>query len=247
MENIKIYRMHCANLEFTYEFMYPETASYYRDFITGAADSSPDIATRADDFNIWEPSYIELLGHADAEYRLMVLILSRYLLPLKRCVCHAVAVRWKGLIWLFSAPSGVGKTTLYRNWKLCFGDDVEILSGDMPFLECRDDGSVWVHVSPWNGKENYHGAGSGQLGGILLLRQGKVNLMAQLTTSEAVLPVFRMFLVSLDSSSVVTQTADMTERILRAVPVWSFENTGDSSSAFLSTKTLEEYMKHRYE
>ena len=242
-EKRTVWRMLFAGVPVNCKFMYPGTVKNFSGFVIGQAEGPPDVEICKEDFDIWEPSYIETIGHADAEYRIMVLNISRYLLPFRRCVCHAAAVRWKGLVWLFSAPSGVGKTTLYRNWKECFGDQAEILSGDMPFVECGEDGSVRIHASPWNGKENYHGEGSGKLGGILLLKQGTENRMLRMTVGEAVLPVFRMFLVSLVSTDIVRQTADMTAHILKHVPVWSFENTGDIASGMYSGHILEEYME----
>ena len=34
-----------------------------------------------------------------------------------------------------------------------FPDEITMISGDMPVLERREDGTVWAHPSPWNGKE----------------------------------------------------------------------------------------------
>ena len=237
-----------ADLPVTYRFLYPETAEKYRFFITEEAAGQPDAETKEEDFSIWEASYREEAGRTEAEFRIMVLILSEYMLSHRRCVCHAVAVRWKGLVWLFSAWSGTGKTTLYRNWKKYLGDEAEILSRDMPFLECRDDGSVRVHVSPWNGKEGYHGEGSGKLGGILFLKQGQENRMEHMMSREAILPVFRMILVPLRSPETAHLTALMTERILKSrIPIWSFENTGDLRSAQASTAAIAAYMNGRHD
>ena len=242
------YTLLLAGMPVAYRFLYPETVKKYSAFITGETAVPPDTGTCEKDFSIWEGSYRETVGQAEAEYRIMVLVLSGFMLSYGRCVCHAVAVRWKGLVWLFSAHSGTGKTTLFRNWKEYLGEEAEILSGDMPFLECRQDGSVWVHASPWNGKEGYHGEGCGRLGGILFLRKGLENRMERLTVHEALLPVFGMFLVLKRTPDIVHKTAGMAEHILKGnVPVWRFENTGDLQSAEASCKAIAEYMEKKDE
>ena len=238
-----IFTMSLAGQTVSYRFLYPETAKKYKEFIIREASGPPDIGTKESDFTIWEDTYRNTVGESEAESRIMVLVLSEYLLTRKMCVCHAVAVRWKGLVWLFSARSGTGKTTLYKNWKKYLGEEAEILSGDMPFLEYREDGYIWVHVSPWNGKEGYHGEGFGRLGGILFLRQGQENRMERMTLYEAILPVFRMILVTLKSSEISHLTARMTEYILKGdIPFWDFVNTGDIRSAQISSNSIMEYL-----
>lgn len=54
------------------------------------------------------------------------------LLPHGRAIIHAVCFVWCGKAWLICAPSGVGKTTHYKQWKRLFPNEVEMLNGDKP-------------------------------------------------------------------------------------------------------------------
>ena len=57
------------------------------------------------------------------------------LLPHGRAIIHAVCFVWCGKAWLICAPSGVGKTTHYKQWKRLFPNEVEMLNGDKPVLK----------------------------------------------------------------------------------------------------------------
>lgn len=84
---------------------------------------------------------------------------------------HGAAVLYKGKAYLFTAPSGTGKSTHVRLWKQLFGDQVRIINGDKPFIR-RVNGRILVYGSPWRGKEGWGENCSAPLGGIFLLRRG---------------------------------------------------------------------------
>ena len=58
-----------------------------------------------------------------------------------RFLMHGVVVSWKDRGYMFTAPSGTGKSTHAALWKKYLGDDVEIINGDKPILNiCCNDG-----------------------------------------------------------------------------------------------------------
>lgn len=55
-----------------------------------------------------------------------------------RFLMHGVVISWKGRGYMFTAPSGTGKSTHASLWKKYLGDDVEIINGDKPILNICD-------------------------------------------------------------------------------------------------------------
>lgn len=64
---------------------------------------------------------------------------------------HGSSVSYRGNGIIFAAPSGTGKSTHSAFWKECFGDDVEYINDDKPYLRF-EDGAVYVCGAPWRGK-----------------------------------------------------------------------------------------------
>ena len=133
------------------------------------------------------------------------------LLPHGRAIIHAVCFVWCGKAWLICAPSGVGKTTHYKQWKRLFPNEVEMLNGDKPVLNFEKQ-YVTVSASPWAGKENMRQLRTAPLGGII---------------------------IPCDNAEQVRFAARYTERILERTPVWLLRNRGDGASAELCRRTLE--------
>ena len=113
-----------------------------------------------------------------------------------------------------------------------------MISGDMPVLEKKNDGTVWVHPTSWNGKENVGNKIIGQAGGIVLLEQGAENRIDRLSAYDAVLPVLKQFLVRPETEAQIRSLAEITDQVLRGVPVWKMTNTGDLESTMLLRQTL---------
>lgn len=167
------------------------------------------------------------------------------LLPFRRCVFHGVAFIWRGRAYIFSAPSGTGKSTQYVLWKLLYGDEIRILNGDKPILEFRDSGEIWVHPSPWVGKECMGRKESAPLGGIIYLVQGRDNVITRLTPQQAAFPLYCQIIYTAETVEAVGLACALEERLLQTVPVWRLVNRGDEDSARLCHDTILQFEEGR--
>lgn len=98
-------------------------------------------------------------------------------LPLyDRAVFHGAAIEYGGKAYLFTAPSGTGKTTHIALWRQYLGDRVRIINGDKPVLRFTGSGFT-VYGTPYAGKEGWQRNVSAPLAGICFLSQGNENVI----------------------------------------------------------------------
>lgn len=101
-------------------------------------------------------------------------------LPLyDRAVFHGAAIEYSGKAYLFTAPSGTGKTTHISLWRRFLGEKVDIINGDKPILHLNKNG-ITVYGTPYAGKEGWQRNVSAPLTGICVLSQGKDNRIERL-------------------------------------------------------------------
>lgn len=152
---------------------------------------------------------------------------------------HGVAFLWQGKAWIFTALSGTGKTTQYVLWKSLFGEEIQMINGDKPFLSFYSD-EIILHPSPWAGKECLSQKITAPLGGIILLEQSKENKISRLSPSEAAGMLFLQFMFSRENAEDVRKICELEEKLLTKIPVWKLMNRGDKESAKLCHDTLWE-------
>lgn len=92
-------------------------------------------------------------------------------------VFHGAAIEYRGKAYIFTAPSGTGKSTHIGLWKKYLGEKVTVINGDKPILT-RKNGDIYVHGTPFAGKEGWQANRSAPLGGICILSRGKKNQIA---------------------------------------------------------------------
>ena len=172
------------------------------------------------------------------EYRCLLGLVSRYLLRFGCCVFHAAAFRWRDRAWLLTAPPETGKTTQYVNWQRLFPGEIAMISGDMPVLEGKEDGSVWVYPSSWNGKENLFGAEAAPLGGVVLLEQGSGDQIEPLSVREGLMPLMQQFMVYPETEEEILSLTKLMERVFLYAPCWKFVNRGRDEATRLLRETL---------
>ena len=115
---------------------HPQTSALFRKFLlTQEADEPLPAMLDEDGISLIERDYGAGQFTSLTEFETLVIPVSDALMRRRRAIFHGVAFRWKDRAWIFAAPSGVGKTTQYRNWKKLWGDEVEIICGDKPVLQ----------------------------------------------------------------------------------------------------------------
>lgn len=103
---------------------------------------------------------------------------------------HSSVIAVDGRAYLFTAPSGTGKTTHSRLW-LELLPQAHILNGDKPFLKVEADGRIMACGTPWRGKERYGVNESLPLEAICLLERDAENHIEPIPFKEALNALIR--------------------------------------------------------
>ncbi len=235
-----IYQVEYAGHPVRYALRWPETRRFFGDYMQEAPGETCDVCAT----DPWLDYVRTLLPQGTdgpyLEHRALIGSTCHPLLRHDCCLFHAAAFLWRDRAWLVTGPSGVGKTTQFRNWQRLFPGEVQMICGDMPVLEGRDDGSVCVHPSPWNGKEHMGDRSlSAPLGGVVRLEQKEANTIYPLPVCDAIPLLFRQFMVRPEDEEEILALSGLVDRILRYAPMWFFENLGDDASTALLRETLK--------
>ena len=239
-----VYQEQFANNIIRYRFRYPNTALYMQPYIKGIEGDDYDILAPEEYIEKQRPFYTECTEDSYVEYKALIELTSKFLLPHSSCIFHAVAFCWKGYAWLLTGPSGTGKTTQYKRWKVMYRDDVQMICGDMPLLELREDGSIWVHPTPWNGKERIQGKVSAPLAGIVILEQHKMNSLERMMPGVSGVSLLPQIAIRPETEEEIILMANMLNRLLQACPVWKLKNCGDEPSALMAAIAFKEYLEN---
>lgn len=236
-----------GGIELNIQTAYPQNADWFRSFACGETGTDRLVRVTKEELETVRSYYPPEMSPATVEYNELCTRVGDLLLPFCRFLFHGVAFLWRGKAWIFTAPSGTGKTTQYVLWKGLYGDEIQILNGDKPILEACPDGTIWVHPSPWMGKEGMRSMFSAPLGGMVYLQQGRENQIVRMTQGEAAVPIFCQLLFTAASPRDVELACCLEETLLKAVPVWRLINRGDEASARLTHDTILKWEENRHE
>ena len=102
-----------------------------------------------------------------------------------RLAIHSSSVIYEDKAYLFSAPSGTGKSTHADLWLKQY--ECEILNGDIAIAQVvteNDKKKIIIHGCPWCGTSGLYLNKSVELGGIAFLNQGKENIIYDLSIED---------------------------------------------------------------
>ncbi len=112
------------------------------------------------------------LSVALAEYQLSCVAFCNEILSRDGFVLHASAVKKDGAVYLFSAPSGVGKSTHARLWQKKYG--ATVINDDKPAIMMKN-GKAVAYGTPWCGSGFVRENDKGEVKVLYFLKRAKEN------------------------------------------------------------------------
>ena len=187
-------------------------------------DEKQGISTRH-----FSDAYLETL----AVYRKIATIMPRYDVLLFHG--SVIAVDEKG--YLFTAPSGTGKSTHTRLWMEKFKEHAYMVNDDKPLLKIGE--TVIAYGTPWDGKHHLSKNTSVPLQGICILHQAKENHIERIDESEALVAIMQQIYHPIDDSQAYLQTLKLTDKLLKSVPLYKMGCNISQEAVELSYKTMK--------
>lgn len=172
-----------AGLKVGIEYKYPRMINQSAAYVTELSETDFDIVLPDE---IIERTHAENphLSKDECEYLQTGFIFYRKLIDYNAMLLHASAVIKDGHAYLFSAPSGTGKSTHTGLWLKVF-PDAKILNDDKPAIRI-EDGNVNVYGTPWSGKTDLNLNLCVPLGGICFLERSEKNFINKISGAEAI-------------------------------------------------------------
>lgn len=110
--------------------------------------------------------------------------LCAYILMEKQgIIFHCSALAVDGKAYLFTAPSGTGKSTHARMWREVYKDRVIMVNDDKPIIRYID-GEFYVYGTPWNGKHHLDTNCRVKIDAVCHLVRGEKNFIEEIPAGE---------------------------------------------------------------
>lgn len=193
---------------------------------------TPDVIISTDDYRAYEGQSPEMVAYMESGA-----IFYSKLMHFDGMLLHSAAIEWDGKAYLFSGPSGVGKSTHTRQWKKMFGEKVVLFNDDKPALRYVD-GQWFAYGTPWCGKDGIHQNRKVPLGGICFLKQAKQNAIRPLPAEEAVTKVMWQSIHKFERIENLDRMLTSVDKLVRQIPMWELENLPGEEAVLLAKKTM---------
>ncbi len=150
---------------------------------------------------------------------------------------HGSAIAVDGEGYIFSAPSGTGKSTHTAIWRKVLGDKAKMVNDDKPLIAFKEDG-IFVYGTPWNGKHRLGENVSVPVKAICFLEQGKENEIAPMNAQDGFTRLLSQSFMP-NEAKPLECVLKMVGKLAHNVPLWNLKCNMDDEAAWLSYNTMK--------
>lgn len=144
--------------------------------------------------------------------------IERLMMAHDRFFLHASAVIYQGRAYLFSAPSGGGKSTHAALWQKHFG--AKLLNGDKVLIAIRN-GQCMAYGSPVAGSSEIYEKEGAPIAAIYFLKKDTQNRITPITPRNAILSLYSEAIKCTRDPAFNSRLLDLIEKLQRQVPIRS--------------------------
>lgn len=131
---------------------------------------------------------------------------------------HGSVIAVDGAAYLFTAPSGTGKSTHTRLWRELFGERAHMVNDDKPLLKVTENG-VWACGTPWDGKHHLSRNEMVPLKAICILERAAENHIEPVNVKDSLSRIFTQTYRPKNPEGMI-KTMALLDRMLRQVKVY---------------------------
>ena len=153
-----------------------------------------------------------------------------------RFFLHASAVVVEGEAYLFSAPSGTGKSTHTALWRKLFPQSY-ILNDDKPVIWPTEEG-ITAWGTPFSGKSDLQVNRGVPLRGICFLKQAEENRIGPLSGAGALAMLLNNTWRP-GSSRSMERLLDMVEQVMAEIPLYEMACTREPQAARMACAVMK--------
>lgn len=156
--------------------------------------------------------------------------ICRYLLDKDILLFHGSVVSVDGVGYLFTAKSGIGKSTHTRYWREYFGDRAVMVNDDKPLLAVKED-RILVYGTPWDGKHRLSTNISVPLKAICILHRGSENSICRIDKKEAYPMLLQQTNRPVGDVAGMNKTLELIDKLSNCVELYSLHCTMNKEAA----------------
>ena len=177
---------------------------------------------------LYPDSYLETL----AVYRKIAVGMLKY----DTFLMHGSVVATCGDAYLFTAPSGTGKTTHIKLWLENIPDSY-VVNGDKPLIRVRE-GYCEACGTPWSGKERMNTNVMVPLRAICLLERGVENSIEEISFLEAYTKLFQQTYLPTEADY-VRKTMELIRKLSESVHFYRLACNMEPEAALLAASAMK--------
>jgi hypothetical protein len=141
-----------------------------------------------------------------------------------------------GCAYLFTAPSGTGKSTHTRLWRELLGDKAVMVNDDKPIIRYID-GEFYVYGTPWNGKHHLDTNCRAKIKAICKIEQAKENRIEIISTSEMLMTILNQT-IRPDNLEQMDKLLGLIDKMISKVGLYKLGCTISKEAAELAYSTM---------
>lgn len=212
---MSLYKIAGVNVEMNPR--YPKTLRQSAEYISDSSEKADIIINLTDEF--LEARHLEnpQLSIEDCEYVWTGGDFYEALPEFGGFMLHASAVVYKDMAFLFSAPSGTGKSTHTQLWLKAF-DGAYILNDDKPAIKLTE-GKAYAFGTPFSGKTDLNVNRGVPIKGICMVVRAAENKIERISADESLFEILNQTLRPTDESK-MDKLLSVLDRLLAEVPVY---------------------------
>ncbi len=150
---------------------------------------------------------------------------------------HGSCVAVDGEGYLFTAPSGTGKSTHARLWRERFGSRAVMINDDKPLIRVTEAGAT-IYGTPWNGKHHLSTDCAVPLKAICVLERAEHNTIRRIAAAEAYPTLLQQIYRPADTAA-RTATLRLIDRLTSKVDFWKLDCNMDPEAAQIAYDAMK--------